>query len=70
MLTIPTYFVHEKLWVDIIDGKVKPEEYNCHYWNLMEKYMGVQRPVETNADAYDMPYKFYEGIIDQFSSTR
>ncbi|KAM7343194.1 angiotensin-converting enzyme-like isoform 2-T2 [Cochliomyia hominivorax] len=70
VLTIPTYFVHEKLWLDIIDKKVKPEHYNCHYWNLMEKYMGVQKPAETNPGAYDMPYKFYEGIIDQFSSTK
>lgn len=70
MLTIPTYFVHEKLWVDIIDRKVEPAKINCHYWNLMEKYMGVERPAETNSDAYDMPYKFYEGIVDQFRSTK
>uniref|UniRef100_A0A0K8VBB9 Angiotensin-converting enzyme n=1 Tax=Bactrocera latifrons TaxID=174628 RepID=A0A0K8VBB9_BACLA len=70
MLTLPTYFVHEKLWVDMIDGRVQPEHYNCHYWNLMQKYMGVEPPLQTDAGVYDMPYKFYEGIVDQFRSTK
>ncbi|XP_067630192.1 angiotensin-converting enzyme-like [Eurosta solidaginis] len=70
LLTLPTYFVHEKLWVDIIDGKVPPEHYNCHYWNLMQKYMGVEPPLQTDPGVYDMPYKFYEGIVDQHRSTK
>ncbi|XP_030381613.1 angiotensin-converting enzyme-like [Scaptodrosophila lebanonensis] len=70
LLTIPVYFVHEKLWVDMIDGRVTPSEYNCHYWNLMQKYMGVEAPAQTNTAAYDMPYKFYEGIVDEYRSTR
>uniref|UniRef100_A0A1I8PMP1 Angiotensin-converting enzyme n=2 Tax=Stomoxys calcitrans TaxID=35570 RepID=A0A1I8PMP1_STOCA len=28
VLSIPTYFVHEKLWIDMIDNKVAPENYN------------------------------------------
>ncbi|XP_075166830.1 angiotensin-converting enzyme-like [Haematobia irritans] len=70
VLTIPSYFVHEKLWADMIDNRVSPENYNCHYWNLMAKYMGVGPTMETKNGSYDMPYKFYEGIVDQFRSTR
>uniref|UniRef100_A0A1I8PQ00 Angiotensin-converting enzyme n=1 Tax=Stomoxys calcitrans TaxID=35570 RepID=A0A1I8PQ00_STOCA len=70
LFSIPTYFVHEKLWVDIIDKKIKPEEYNCHYWNLMEKYMGVGPSDLTNPTAYDMPPKFYEGLLDDRRSTK
>ena len=70
LLTLPTYFVHEKLWVDMIDGRVSPANYSCHYWNLMQHYMGVEAPLKTDANAYDMPYKFYEGIVDQYRSTK
>ncbi|XP_037954840.1 angiotensin-converting enzyme-like [Teleopsis dalmanni] len=71
LLTIPTYFVHEKLWVDIINKNISIVDINCHYWNLMQKYMGVGKPVENEeGSTYDMPYKFYEGIVDQFRSTK
>ncbi|XP_073844468.1 angiotensin-converting enzyme-like [Musca autumnalis] len=70
ILTIPMYFVHEKLWIDMIDNKISPEQYNCHYWNLMAKYMGVGPSTQTKEGAYDMPYKFYEGIVEQSRSTR
>lgn len=70
LFTVHTYFVHEKLWVDMIDNKVAPENYNCHYWDLMAKYMGVGPSAKTKDGAYDMPYKFYEGIVEQSSSTR
>ncbi|XP_075166607.1 angiotensin-converting enzyme-like [Haematobia irritans] len=36
LFSIPMYFVHEKLWIDMIDDRIKPSEYNCHYWNLMD----------------------------------
>ncbi|XP_073811719.1 angiotensin-converting enzyme-like [Musca autumnalis] len=70
LLSIPFYFVHEKLWVDMIDDKIKPEEYNCHYWNLMAKYMGVGPSEITDPNAFDMPYKFYEGLVEETRSTR
>lgn len=54
----------------MIDNKVAPENYNCHYWDLMAKYMGVGPSAKTKDGAYDMPYKFYEGIVEQSSSTR
>uniref|UniRef100_A0A1I8MLX4 Angiotensin-converting enzyme n=1 Tax=Musca domestica TaxID=7370 RepID=A0A1I8MLX4_MUSDO len=48
LLSIPTYLVHEKLWTDILDKKVDAKNINCHYWNLMEKYMGVGPSLATN----------------------
>lgn len=36
----------------------------------MAKYMGVGPTTQTKDGAYDMPYKFYEGIVEQSRSTR
>ncbi|XP_073811720.1 angiotensin-converting enzyme-like [Musca autumnalis] len=69
LLSIPSYFVHEKLWTDILDKKVQADKINCHYWNLMAKYMGVGPSAMTN-QTYDMPYKFYEGLVADVRSTK
>lgn len=70
LLTLPTYFVHEKLWLEMIDGKIQPNEYNCRYWSLMEDYLGVEAPVNRSSEHYDFSHKFYEGIIDQTRHTK
>ncbi|XP_075167912.1 angiotensin-converting enzyme-like [Haematobia irritans] len=64
------YFVHEKLFVDMIDKKVMPWNYNCHYWNLKGKYMGVGPSDLTHPSTYDMPPKFYTGLVDETRSTK
>lgn len=56
--------------MDILDKKIQPAEYNCHYWKLMAQYMGVEPAAATNHTTYDMPYKFYEGLVSEFSTTR
>uniref|UniRef100_A0A1I8PSQ5 Angiotensin-converting enzyme n=1 Tax=Stomoxys calcitrans TaxID=35570 RepID=A0A1I8PSQ5_STOCA len=70
LFSVPMYFVHEKLWVDMIDNNVRPWNYKCHYWNLMEKYMGVGPSDHTYIPTFDMNPKFYEGVLDGRSSTK
>ncbi|XP_055906397.1 angiotensin-converting enzyme-like [Eupeodes corollae] len=59
MLNIPVYFVHTKIMADLFEGKVEMTELNKHYWELMDKYVGVGPPNDRVYNTFDFPYKFY-----------
>ncbi|CAD6998651.1 unnamed protein product [Ceratitis capitata] len=59
MLNIPLYFVHTKVMNDLLNGTVEIERINKHYWELMEKYAGVEPPSDRPENAIDFPYSFY-----------
>lgn len=44
---------------DLLNGTVKIEMINKHYWELMEKYAGVEPPSDRPESAIDFPYNFY-----------
>ncbi|AWL12188.1 Peptidyl-dipeptidase A [Saliniradius amylolyticus] len=43
----------------VFSGEVSPEQYNQAWWELREKYQGVQAPVERDADAFDPGAKYH-----------
>ncbi|XP_036332783.1 angiotensin-converting enzyme isoform X2 [Rhagoletis pomonella] len=59
LLNIPLYFVHTKVMNDLFNGTVEIERINKHYWELMEKYAGVEPPSDRSENAIDFPYSFY-----------
>ncbi|XP_055374474.1 angiotensin-converting enzyme-like [Condylostylus longicornis] len=62
MFNIPVYYVHVKLFEDLLNGVTNFDDINIHYWNLMEKYAGVEPPFDRNYTSFDLPVKFYEDI--------
>ncbi|MFN3200916.1 MAG: M2 family metallopeptidase [Bradymonadia bacterium] len=44
---------------DVFSGKVKPGDWNAHWWTLRAKYQGLHAPVERPADAFDPGAKYH-----------
>jgi len=44
---------------DVFSGKVKPSEYNKHWWDLRAKYQGIAAPVSRPDDAFDPGAKYH-----------
>ncbi|KAJ8978209.1 hypothetical protein NQ317_002029 [Molorchus minor] len=40
-------------------GKTKPEDYNCKWWELREKYQGVEPPVDRSEEDFDPAAKYH-----------
>ncbi|WJG07872.1 M2 family metallopeptidase [Aliiglaciecola sp. LCG003] len=43
----------------VFSGEIKPEDYNTAWWELREKYQGLQSPIERPADAFDPGAKYH-----------
>lgn len=56
---INRYFVYEKILVDSMDHRVKPNEINCAYWKYQDEYAGVSPPESRNEKTFDPGYKFF-----------
>ena len=44
---------------DVFAGKVKPDDYNQHWWELREKYQGVKAPIARDATDFDPGAKYH-----------
>jgi peptidyl-dipeptidase A len=44
---------------DVFAGKVAPDQYNAHWWELRAKYQGVAPPVPRGPDDFDPGAKFH-----------
>lgn len=44
---------------DVFSGKVKPEQYNAHWWKLRAKYQGVMPPAERGEEHFDPAAKYH-----------
>ena len=44
---------------DVFSGKVKPEQYNAHWWKLRAKYQGVMPPSERGEEHFDPAAKYH-----------
>ncbi|XP_059225077.1 angiotensin-converting enzyme [Stomoxys calcitrans] len=69
LLAIPQYFVNDKYFVDVMDGRISPRDYNCEYWKLQHKYAGVVPPNRRNEQNFDPDYRFYKGLSPDKSNT-
>ncbi|EDW08251.2 angiotensin-converting enzyme [Drosophila mojavensis] len=70
LLAVPQYFINDKFLVDVMDGRIGVQDYNCAYWRLQDKFAGVQPPRWRTAKDFDLDYKFYRGLQPEKSSTR
>lgn len=57
---LPMYFVYEKIYADMLDQRVEPEEYNCEYWKLIEEWTGIEAPTRRDNDDFDVSKQFYK----------
>ncbi|CAG9827807.1 unnamed protein product [Diabrotica balteata] len=44
---------------DIFAGKTTPENYNCKWWELREKYQGLEPPVDRSEEDFDPAAKYH-----------
>ncbi len=44
---------------DVFSGKVKPEQYNAHWWKLRAEFQGVMPPSERGEDNFDPGAKYH-----------
>lgn len=56
---IPFIYALESFRYAVFRGEVKPEEYNCKYWELMLEKLGVTPPVQRYAEDFDPPAKYH-----------
>ncbi|MDQ3338469.1 MAG: M2 family metallopeptidase [Myxococcota bacterium] len=56
---LPWGLLVDKWRWDVFAGKVKPDEYNKHWWDLRLKYQGVAPPVARAATDFDPGAKFH-----------
>ncbi len=56
---LPFGLVIDKWRWDVYAGKVKPADYNKHWWDLRAKYQGVIPPVERAATDFDPGAKYH-----------
>jgi len=55
---LPFGLLVDKWRWDVFSGKVKPEQYNQHWWELREKYQGVAPPMSRDG-AFDPGAKYH-----------
>ncbi len=57
---LPFGLMVDKWRWDVFSGKVKPDQYNKHWWDLKLKYQGIAPPVaRTEADLFDPGAKYH-----------
>jgi peptidyl-dipeptidase A len=56
---LPWGLLVDKWRWDVFSGKVKPDEYNSHWWALRLKYQGVAPAAARPADAFDPGAKYH-----------
>ncbi|KAL1500872.1 hypothetical protein ABEB36_006297 [Hypothenemus hampei] len=44
---------------DVFSGKTKPEDYNCKWWELREKYQGIEPPLDRSEEDFDPASKYH-----------
>ncbi|XP_008198828.3 angiotensin-converting enzyme-like [Tribolium castaneum] len=44
---------------DVFEGKITPDEYNCKWWELREKYQGVEPPLNRSEGDFDPAAKYH-----------
>jgi peptidyl-dipeptidase A len=57
---LPFGLLVDKWRWDVFSGKVKPDQYNQHWWDLKLKYQGIVPPIaRTEADLFDPGAKYH-----------
>jgi len=56
---VPWTLMLDKWRMAVFDGKLNDQELNDYWWELREKYQGIQAPVDRPSDAFDPGAKYH-----------
>ncbi|XP_050072369.1 angiotensin-converting enzyme-like [Anopheles maculipalpis] len=59
LVFLPFAYTLDKYRWGIFRGDIKPEEYNCKFWEMRSKYSGVEPPVVRSEADFDAPAKYH-----------
>uniref|UniRef100_A0A182QDG1 Angiotensin-converting enzyme n=1 Tax=Anopheles farauti TaxID=69004 RepID=A0A182QDG1_9DIPT len=59
LVFLPFAYTLDKYRWGIFRGDIKPEEYNCKFWEMRSKYSGVEPPVVRTEADFDAPAKYH-----------
>lgn len=56
---LPFAYMMDKWRWNVFQGKVTPDNYNCNWWDLAEKFQGIEPPVDRSEDDFDPGAKYH-----------
>uniref|UniRef100_A0A8W7P386 Angiotensin-converting enzyme n=1 Tax=Anopheles coluzzii TaxID=1518534 RepID=A0A8W7P386_ANOCL len=59
LVFLPFAYTLDKYRWGIFRGDIKPEEYNCKFWEMRSKFSGVEPPVVRSESDLDAPAKYH-----------
>uniref|UniRef100_A0A8W7P8A2 Angiotensin-converting enzyme n=1 Tax=Anopheles coluzzii TaxID=1518534 RepID=A0A8W7P8A2_ANOCL len=59
LVFLPFAYTLDKYRWGIFRGDIKPEEYNCKFWEMRSKYSGIEPPVVRTEADFDAPAKYH-----------
>uniref|UniRef100_A0A182SJF9 Angiotensin-converting enzyme n=1 Tax=Anopheles maculatus TaxID=74869 RepID=A0A182SJF9_9DIPT len=59
LVFLPFAYTLDKYRWEIFRGDVKPEHYNCKFWEMRSKYSGLEPPVERSETDFDAAAKYH-----------
>uniref|UniRef100_A0A182PQ22 Angiotensin-converting enzyme n=1 Tax=Anopheles epiroticus TaxID=199890 RepID=A0A182PQ22_9DIPT len=59
LVFLPFAYTLDKYRWEIFRGDVKPDHYNCKFWEMRTKYSGVEPPVERAESDFDAAAKYH-----------
>lgn len=59
LVFLPFAYTLDKYRWEIFRGDVKPEHYNCKFWEMRSKYSGLEPPVERSESDFDAAAKYH-----------
>jgi peptidyl-dipeptidase A len=62
LFKMPMNYVQDKFRIDVLNSDIDSEEYNCEFWKMQEKYVGVRPPVVRTEKDFDALAKVLHGV--------
>lgn len=59
MVFIPFSYTIDAYRYKIFRGEIKPDQYNCKYWEMRAHYSGIEPPVKRSEKDFDPAAKFH-----------
>ncbi|XP_033225855.1 angiotensin-converting enzyme-like [Belonocnema kinseyi] len=59
VVILPYAYIMDLWRYDIFRGKTSKHQYNCEWWKLVEKYQGIEPPVDRSEEDFDQGSKYH-----------
>ncbi|XP_011631849.1 angiotensin-converting enzyme-like [Pogonomyrmex barbatus] len=56
---LPFAYMMDRWRWNVFQGKVTPDNYNCHWWSLAEEYQGIEPPIDRSEEDFDPGSKYH-----------